>query len=314
MRTFFQNMMRYGLRGLLVAAILSVGTTVARAQNAFTVDLNANAGILAGGPNAGMNAVRNTQLALLMDFNSVALRVSNDASSTSNLTQFALSIGDERFNFANFPDVNDLIMPGESIYGVTSVVNSNPMIIPSTGISALTTTNTATPQQVVAGDDNANRIVVDFGNGGIEPGYSAIFEVRFEFDDSIPIEDRPRSEPVLGIGNSSFPQYYPSYHRILFDIDGLNPTSFSDGVDLVDLSDNGAATISFGDGTQAGPMSLADRVDVGPAFARDVDARHPAPPFITQPLSGVVGIPEPTTLALLLMGLARIATRRRRFR
>ena len=140
------------------------------------------------------------------------------------------------------------------------------------------------------------------------PGYSALFELRFEYDDTIPVANRPMSEPLLGINNSMFPQHFPSYQRILFDTDAPNPPFFSDLIDLVDLSDNAAVTVTFANGEQSGPQSLSDQFGVAPTSF--VDPSHPMPHFITPQASGRI-IPEPATLVLFLAGLTGWASLRR---
>jgi|GEM_PF-6715062 len=302
------------VQGLLVVAMLSAAHATVRAQNTFNIDFNANIGILAndGNANSMMNAKWNTQLALLMDFNSVALRIHNDATSTENITQFALTIGDERFNFANFTQTGDLLLGGDVVMSSAAAVNNNPHLMSMDGISASVTTNDVNPVSVAAGDDGADRLVVDFGNGGIAPGYSALFEVRFEFDDSIALADRPTNEPLLGIANSPIVPLFPSYQRILFDTDGASPSFYSDIVDLVDSSDNGQATVTYSSGLSSAAQALQDVV--GLASNAVVDPRHPAPAFITPSLNGSQ-IPEPAGITLVLLSLTGVlAAGRRRLR
>ena len=298
------------LAGLLLLVALPLSSSV-QAQNTFQIDFNANAGILANGGSASsvMNAVWNTQLALLMDFNSVALRVFNDSGSTENLTQLALTIGDDRFNFANFSENNSLVMRSDENFATASAVANDPQILTINDLTAFATTGGANPSQVAAGSDDADRIVIDFGNGGIEPGYSAVFELRFEFDDSVAVADRPTSEPLLGVSNSVFPQNFPSYQRILFDTDAPNPPFFADPIDLSDSSDNASVTASFSNGEQSPTVFVSDQIGVAPTSV--VDPRHPAPNFITPQVNGNV-IPEPASLALLMIGISGVASLRRR--
>jgi len=303
------------LQATLVVAVLMGCGSVVRAQGSvgiFNIDFNANPGILAtdGSATAFMSAGWNTQSALTVDFNSVALRVFNDANSTTNLTQLALTIGDVRFNFANFFQTNNLLLPPNNTYIAAGAVATNDLIIPLDNVSAIATTIGPNPSQVAAGADNADRVVIDFGNGGIKPGYSALFELRFEYDDAIPMENRPTSEPLLGINNSMFPQHFPSYQRILFDTNAPNLPFFSDLIDLVDLSDNAAVTVTFANGEQSVPQSLPDQFSV--ALTSFVDPSHPMPYFITPQASGSIGIiPEPATLVLFLAGLTGLASLRR---
>ncbi len=297
------------LRGLLVVTMLAVGHTVSRAQDTFSIDFNANIGILAnnGSANSMMNAGWNTQFSLLMDFNSVALRVHNDETSTENITEFALTIGDDRFNFANFTQNSELLLGADVVMSSAAAATANPHIMDMSGISSSVTTILS--QSVAAGADNADRLVVNFGSGGIAPGYSALFEVRFEYDDSIPLADRPTYEPLLGISNSPIVPMFPSFQRILFDTDGASPSFYSDPVDLVDLSDNAAATVTYSSGVVSAPEFLPDTV--GLATTGIVDPRHPSPEFITPSITGQA-IPDPTTTALVLIGCLGIVTRRYR--
>lgn len=299
-----------------IVTVLLISSSIVQAQSSlgmFHVDFNANPGILASGGSseAFRSAGWNSQTSLTMDFNSVALRIYNDASSTTNLTEFALTIGDVRFNFANFMQTNDLLLPPDATCIAAGAVAGNDHIIPLDYVTAMATTLGPNPMTVAAGDDAADRVVINFGNGGIAPGYSALFELRFEFDDSIPIANRPTSEPLLGINNSIFPQHFPSYQRILFDSDTPNPTFYSDLIDLVDSSDNAMLSATFANGEQSAPQALPDQI--GFALSSFVDPSHPRPNFITPSASGIAGmIPEPMSCLLFLTGALGLSTRRYR--
>ncbi|MCG8450154.1 MAG: PEP-CTERM sorting domain-containing protein [Pirellulales bacterium] len=301
---------------LLYAAIAaSIFVTLSSAATAqvsnFSVQFNANAGILATDPNtaamtnAMMGAQWNLPSTLLMDFNSAALRVFNDASSTGNITQLALTIGDDRFNFANFFQTSSLLLPAENDPIAAAVVMQDNSFLPFSSMSAIATTEGPNPMQVAAGDDNADRIVINFGNGGIAPGNSALFEVRFEFDDSIAIQNRPMNEPLLGISGSIFPQHYPSFQRILFDTNAPNPPFFSDPIDLMNLSDNAMVTATFDNNLQPSPIMIPDRNDLRTTIA---NFDHPQPEFQTT----TVTIPEPASVVIFLAGLIGWAPIRRR--
>lgn len=312
MRNSYTSFSHALFRTALVATIMVTLSAISQAQvSRYTLGVNANSGILAtdpGSPEMGaalMAADWNLPSTLLMDFNSAAIKITNDPTSTGNITQIIMTIGDDRFNFADFMQTNSLLLPAENNHYAAKVIADDPTYFAYADMSASVTALDSTP--TTSGADDADRIVINFGNGGISPGYSALFEVRFDYDDVIDVDDRPRNEPLLGISNSMFPQYYASYQRILYDTNAPNPPFFDDPIDFVDLSDNAQISIIFDNDAQPEPFYLSDRDDLRTTIA---NFDHPQPEFQTSTFTG--GVPEPTSLALLACGIAGIAAGRRR--
>jgi hypothetical protein len=119
----------------------------------------------------------------MVERNSPFIELVNNAASTSPVTEFHLTIGDNRFNFA--PVVGtDLVQLGRTTPGFT--------------LTSSTTTG---------GDD----LVVNIGGGGLLPGQSLKFKIKLGIDPSF-----------AAAYKSAFGSSVPDYRTVLFDMNGVN--------------------------------------------------------------------------------------------
>jgi hypothetical protein len=133
----------------------------------------------------------------MVDRNSPYLELTNAATSTDPITEFHITIGDNRFNFA--PINGNLATLGSSTPGF-----------------ALTSSTAGG-----AGDE----LVVNIGNGGLLPGQT----VRFKFKIGI--------DPSFAAGYAaSFGSSLPDYRTVLFDMNGINVYDGTSGFDDKDNS------------------------------------------------------------------------------
>ncbi len=119
----------------------------------------------------------------MVERNSPFVELVNDATSTSPITEFHLTIGDNRFNFAPVTG-SDLVQLGRTTPGYT--------------LTSSTTTG---------GDD----VVVNIGGGGLQPGKSLKFKIKLGIDPSF-----------AAAYAASFGSSLPDYRTVLFDMNGKN--------------------------------------------------------------------------------------------
>jgi hypothetical protein len=115
--------------------------------------------------------------------NSPYFELTNESSSTKNITEFHITIGDNRFNFADAG--GSLAMLGSTTPGFT--------------LSSSTLNG--------AGDE----LIVNVGNGGLKPGESVRFKVKLGIDASF-----------AAAYAASFGQSLPDYRTVFFDMNGIN--------------------------------------------------------------------------------------------
>jgi hypothetical protein len=115
--------------------------------------------------------------------NSPYIELSNDAASTSAITEFHLTIGDNRFNFAN-------------------VEGSAPIMLGST-----------TPGFALTGStiNSGDELVVQIGNGGLLPGDTVRFKLKLGVDPA-----------YAATYSASFGSSLPDFRTVLFDMNGNN--------------------------------------------------------------------------------------------
>jgi len=201
----------------------------------------------------------------MVERNSPFVELVNDAASTSPITEFHLTIGDNRFNFA--PVVGtDLVELGRTTPGF-----------------ALTSSTTN------SGDD----LVVNIGGGGLQPGQALKFKIKLGIDPSF-----------AAAYKSAFGSSLPDYRTVLFDMNGVN---VYDGTTNSSSADNAAAYVLFNPGGKSDTTVFPDEdVAVSQYFNNNLRggcccAGDPVNLF---KLEGSVPIPEPGSLALVMLGIA----------
>ncbi|HEX3599640.1 MAG TPA: PEP-CTERM sorting domain-containing protein [Lacipirellulaceae bacterium] len=168
---------------LVVAASLA---SAAKAQNAFTVNLSEKKDKLANPTDMMWDKWVTWDLGSqrMRDRNSPYLEVTNNSTSTSPITEFHLTIGDNRFNFGP--------VDGTNLAALGSTT-------PGFALTSSTVNN--------AGDE----LVVDIGNGGLLPGQTVRFKIKLNVDPSFAAQYA-----------ASFGTSLPDYRTVLFDMNGLN--------------------------------------------------------------------------------------------
>ncbi len=199
------------------------------------------------------------------------LELSNDSTSDAPITEFRMTIGDERFNFSD-----DYL----SQFAVLSSYSS-----PGVSISSTV-------------EDGGNELVISFGGGGLQAGESAIFGVDVDFDISFSNAFFPGA-----------PTFQPDFRTVLFDMNGRNVYD-ANLIDF-DTADNAMVNVTYNtpgmDPVTVGPTAMEDVVIIGTQgqFYNDIFRSYGImEPVDTFQISGSgSAIPEPSTVVLALLGL-----------
>jgi len=207
-------------------------------------------------------------LTQLYEYNMPFVELEND--DTVPITQFTMTIGDTDYQFSNE-------------FENKSWTNSYPY--PADGSHALAGFSTPDIEFTSSITDGGDVLVIDFGDGGLQPGETVRFQV-----------DINRDSPDSG-------DRYANYTSVFFNNDdqtaGDTPNS---ELMVVFAPVDGMATPN-------GFLTLPD-------FDTTVDPQDPRPYSVMQPIDLFPNtpfdrIPEPTAAALLAMVAAPLAGRRR---
>src|SRR4051794_25735434 len=176
--------------GILLTACLALslgafGDKHASAQDSWSLRLSEKEGELehTGDPMWSKWLMWDIGYQRMVDRNMPYIEIMNAATSVDPITQFHLTIGDNRFNFA-------------------PVTGSDVAVLGSTTPGAAITAST-----INSGDE----LVVNFGNGGILPGQIARFKIKLGIDPSF-----------AATYAASFGTSLPDYRTVLFDMNGVN--------------------------------------------------------------------------------------------
>jgi hypothetical protein len=209
----------------------------------------------------------------MTDRNTPYLELTNNEESTAPITQFRLTIGDTRFNFSN-----------GNMNAFAKLAKTTPNF------------------DITSSSPTGNELIVNIGDGGLDPGDTMRFKIDLEVD--------------AAFKSQFWPQ--PDYRTVLFDMNGTN--IYDGNLQQVSSDDNAAATAFFkkGDVTfTVGPWQFADELVVaGAAFYNDNYRKYRDPdPIRTFLVLGVSqAVPEPSCIALAAIGLVGglLTTRRTR--
>ncbi len=209
------------------------------------------------------------------DRNMPYIELSNDATSTAPITEFHLTIGDSRFNF------------DDDVLGKFATLGSS---TPGFSITSSTVGNLG------------NELVVNIGNGGLQPGQL----VRFKLDLAV---DPEFAEDFFK---------FPDYRTVLFDMNGFN---VYDGLQQQSAADNARAWVVFDPAAGANfstqPVPLADELVSGAAadfYNNNYRQYGELDPVRTFQLDGesMGVIPEPSSALLALFTvLAKLSYNKR---
>jgi hypothetical protein len=200
----------------------------------------------------------------MMCRNAPYIELLNEATSSSPITEFHLTIGDNRFNFGPV-EGTDLVMLGSTTPGFP--------------LSANTVGN--------LGDE----LVVSIGNGGLLPGQAVRFKIKLNVDPSFAAQYA-----------ASFGASLPDYRTVLFDMNGLNVydgvvnTSTADNAHTFVIFNPGgkSGTAVFADETVA----------AGQYYNNNLRAYSAIDPVLIFQTGGGQEVPEPCSVGLVMLGLS----------
>ncbi len=209
----------------------------------------------------------------MVERNSPFIELVNDINSTSNITEFHLTIGDNRFNFAPVDGTSPVKLgrttPGYSITGSTT--------------------------------NSGDALVVNIGGTGLKPGEALKFKIKLGIDASFATEYA-----------NKFGSSLPDYRTVLFDMNGFNvydnTTNKSDEDNaqayvLFGTGEKSDVTV-FQDQEVAVSQYYNNRLRSGCCCVDD-------PVQIFQ-LEGSTAIPEPGSFALAMLGVGSLLSFRSR--
>jgi hypothetical protein len=209
----------------------------------------------------------------MMDRNSPYIELQNDSTSTSPISEFHITIGDNRFNFGNVAGTTSLAMLGSTT--------------PGFNLTSSTLNN--------QGDE----LVVDIGNGGLLPGQTVRFKVKLDVDPA-----------YAATYAASFGASLPDFRTVLFDMNGNNVYDNTTGKDT---SDNSQSWVTFDpDGKSSVATFQDETVAAGQYFNSNFRPYKAMDAVLIFNLEGSSAVPEPASVVLLVSGLAGVLCIRRR--
>jgi hypothetical protein len=248
---------------LALAAALA---SQSKAQDAYTLRLSEKEGELANGsdPMWSKWLMWDIGYQRMVERNSPYLEITNASTSTAPITEFHITIGDNRFNFA--PVVgSDLVALGSTTPGVA---------LTSSTVGGL-------------GDE----LVVNIGGGGLAPGQMVRFKVKLGIDASFAADYA-----------NSFGSSLPDYRTVLFDMNGINVYG-SDGKPDPDDNSHAHVVFgtNIQSSTSVFPDAV---VPIGQYYNNNIRSYSATDPVNLFQLNGAAVVPEPASIGLVLLGIA----------
>ncbi len=212
----------------------------------------------------------------MMDRNMPYIELTNASTSTDPITQFHITIGDNRFNFAPVSGT-DLVMLG----------STSPATLPLTA-------------STVGG--LGDELVVDLGNGGLAPGDTVRFKIKLGIDPSF-----------ASTYAASFGASLPDYRTVLFDMNGIN---VYDGNTVDNSTkDNSQAFVVFDTDMQSNTAVFPDETVPNGIYYNNILRPYTATDMVNLfQLEGAASVPEPASIGLAVFGLAGFLWGRRPLR
>jgi hypothetical protein len=207
----------------------------------------------------------------MMCRNAPYIELLNEATSTSPITEFHLTIGDNRFDFGQV-EGTDLVMLGSTTPGFNLTSNK---------VNAVVNTN----------GDMGDELVVNIGNGGLLPGQLVRFKIKLDVDPAFAAQYA-----------ASFGASLPDFRTVLFDMNGLN---VYDGVVHTSSDDNAQTFVKFNPGGQSGKAVFEDEtVAAGQYYNSNLREYKAMDPVLIFQTGGGQEIPEPCSVGLAILGLS----------
>lgn len=200
----------------------------------------------------------------MMDRNAPYIELLNEATSSSPMTEFHLTIGDNRFNFGPVEGA-DLIMLGSTTPGFALTSNT---------VGNL-------------GDE----LVVTIGNGGLLPGQLVRFKIKLDVDPSFAAQYA-----------ASFGASLPDFRTVLFDMNGVNV--YDGVVNTSSADNAKASVVFNPGGKSNEVAFADEQVAAGQYFNSNLRQYKAMDPVLIFQVGGGTEIPEPTSIGLAILGLS----------
>lgn len=197
----------------------------------------------------------------MMCRNTPYIELQNEATSTSPITEFHLTIGDNNFNFA-------------------PVQGSNYAQLGSTTPGFSLTSSTLNNQ----GDE----LIVTIGNGGLLPGQLVRFQINLDVDPA-----------YAATYSASFGGSQPDYRTVLFDMNGLNVYTGSQKTSSEDNAQ--ASVVFTPGGKSNAVAFSDETVAAGQYYNNNLRAYRASDPVLIFQIGGGTEVPEPSSVALVMI-------------
>ena len=251
----------------LALGLAAMSPTAARAENAYTVSISEKELKLDNPVDMMWDKWLMWDIGYqrMMCRNMPYIELLNDGASSSPITEFHITIGDNRFNFG----------PVDG--------SSSPAKLGSTTPGFSLTSSTV--------GNLGDELVVTIGNGGLLPGQLVRFQINLDVDPA-----------YAATYAASFGASQPDYRTVLFDMNGVN---VYDGVVNSSSDDNAETFVYFNPGGKSGTAVFQDETVVnGQYFNNNLRAYKAMDPVLIFQLEGSQAVPEPTTIGLAMLGLS----------
>jgi hypothetical protein len=260
---------------LILLAITATLTNRALAQDSWSLRISEKENELAhtGDPMWSKWLMWDIGYQRMMDRNMPYIELTNAATSTDPITQFHITIGDNRFNFAPVQGT-DLVMIG----------STSPATLPLTA-------------STVGG--LGDELVVDLGNGGLAPGDTVRFKIKLGIDPSF-----------AATYAASFGASLPDYRTVLFDMNGVN---VYDGNTVDNSTkDNSQSFVIFDTNMHSSTAVFPDETVPNGIYYNNILRPYTAIDMVNLfQLEGAAPIPEPASVGLAIFGMAGFLLSRR---